>query len=72
MEEKIKITKIVSILEKYLNKKAKINMGPLKKGDIISSQSDISKLKRNIKYFPNTTIDTGLKKFVEWFIKIIN
>ena len=47
-------------------------MGPLKKGDIISSQSDISKLKRNIKYFPNTTIDTGLKKFVEWFIKIIN
>ena len=70
--KKIKITKIVSILEKYLNKKAKINMGPLKKGDIISSQSDISKLKRNIKYFPNTTIDTGLKKFVEWFIKIIN
>ena len=64
---KIKITKIVSLLEKYLNKKTKITMGPLKKGDIIFSRSEVAKLNRNIKYFPNTSIKTGLKYFVDWF-----
>ncbi len=66
--KKIKITKLINILEKLLNKKAKIVLGPLKKGDIISSQSDIKKLKRNIKYFPNTSFEKGLKKFVDWFV----
>lgn len=66
--KKIKITKLINILEKLLNKKAKMILGPLKKGDIISSQSDIKKLKRNIKYFPNTSFEKGLKKFVNWFV----
>ena len=66
--KKIKITKLINILEKLLNKKAKMVLGPLKKGDIISSQSDIKKLKRNIKYFPNTSFEKGLKKFVDWFV----
>ena len=69
--KKIKITKLISVLEKLLKKKAKIVLGPLKKGDIISSQSNIIKLRRNIKYFPNTALETGLKKFVSWFLKNI-
>ncbi len=64
---KIKITKIVSLLEKYLNKKTKIKMGPLKKGDIIFSRSEVSKLKRNINFLPNTSVKIGLKYFVDWF-----
>ena len=64
---KIKVTKIVSLLEKYLNKKTNITMSPLKKGDIIFSRSDIAKLNRNINYFPDTSIKIGLKNFVDWF-----
>lgn len=64
---KIKITKIVSLLEKYLNKKTKLVMGPLKKGDIIFSRSSTAKLKRNIRYYPNTSIEKGLKFFIDWF-----
>jgi len=67
--KKVKITKLILILEKLLKKKAIVTLGPLKKGDIISSQSNIIKLRRNIKYFPKTSLEIGLKKFVNWFIE---
>ena len=62
--KKIKITQLIRSLEKFLNKKAKTNLGPLKKGDIVSSQSDIRKLKRNINYSPNTPFEQGLKNLL--------
>ena len=65
--KKIQITKIIKILEKLSNKKALIKFGPFKKGDIIFSQSSIKKLKRNIGYSPNTSINKGLRIFYNWF-----
>lgn len=67
--KKIKITKIVNILEKLFNMKAQVGFGPQKIGDVISSQASIDKLQRNINYIPQTKISVGLKLFVEWFIK---
>tara|TARA_B110000503_G_C7155037_1_gene416916 strand:+ start:689 stop:1669 length:981 start_codon:yes stop_codon:yes gene_type:complete len=64
---KIKITKIVKILEKIIGKKAIIKNGPRKKGDIIFSRSSTRKLFNNIKFVPNTSIETGLKYFYDWF-----
>ena len=65
--ENIKITKVVKLLEKLTNLKAKIKLGPKKKGDVISSRSSTKKLYRNINYKPNTKINIGLKKFIKWF-----
>ena len=65
--KKIKITKIVKILEKIIGKKAIIKNGPRKKGDIIFSRSYTKKLFNNIKFIPNTNIETGLKYFYDWF-----
>lgn len=66
---KIKITKIVNLLEKLFSIKAQVRFGPQKIGDVISSQASIDKLQRNINYTPQTKISKGLKFFVEWFIK---
>ena len=65
--KKIKITRIVKILENLIGKKAILVNGPKKKGDIIFSRSSKKKLKRNINYSPNTSISKGLKLFVDWF-----
>ena len=59
--------KDVKLLEKLTNLKAKIKLGPKKKGDVISSRSSTKKLYRNINYKPNTKINIGLKKFIKWF-----
>jgi UDP-glucuronate 4-epimerase len=66
---KIKITKIVNLLEKLFNMKTQVRFGPKKIGDVISSQASIDKLQRNINYIPQTKISEGLKFFVEWFVK---
>jgi UDP-glucuronate 4-epimerase len=65
--KKIKITKIVKILEKLIGKKATTEFGPRKKGDIISSKSSTKKLYRNINYRPKTSIYRGLSLFINWF-----
>lgn len=65
--EKIKITTVVKILEKLLKKKAVVKKAPMRKGDIVFSRSSTKKLYRNIKYYPKTKIQNGLKLFVDWF-----
>ena len=59
----------IESISKFLtaNLKAKIKLGPKKKGDVISSRSSTKKLYRNINYKPNTKINIGLKKFIKWF-----
>lgn len=69
--KKIKITRIVKILEKLIGKKALITFGPKKNGDIISSRSSVKKLIRNINYKPEISIYKGLSLFINWY-KIYN
>jgi len=65
--KKIKITYVIEILEKLIGIKSIVSNGPLKKGDIIYSRSNVQKLKRNINYYPSTSISKGLKLFINWF-----
>ena len=57
----------VKILEKYLNKKAKINYKPLQKGDVVHVASSIKKIKSDLKYKPKVSVEEGVKNFVDWF-----
>ena len=40
---------------------------PLQPGDVISTHADINKLKNWIDFTPNTSLKSGIKKFVEWY-----
>ena len=63
----VKITRLVKLIEKYTNTKAKIKLGPFLKGDIHSSKASTTKIKKYINYAPKTRIEDGLKKFIFWF-----
>ena len=39
------------------------------KADVFKTHSSIYKLKKNISYFPKTSLEVGMKKFIEWFKK---
>lgn len=58
---------IVNKLEKILNKKAKIKYLPLQPGDIQKTHSNTKLLNDYVGYKSKTSIDVGLKNFVEWF-----
>ena len=57
----------VKILERYLNKKAKINYKPLQKGDVVHVASSIKKIKSHLNYKPRVSVEEGVKNFVDWF-----
>jgi len=59
--------KYINVLEKILGKKAKKNFLPLQKGDVEKTYSDVSDLVKNFNYKPSTSINEGIKNFVNWY-----
>jgi len=58
----------VRLIQKNLNKKKiKIKYFPLQKGDVYKTEASIKRLKKIIKFVPNTKLDIGIKKYVKWF-----
>jgi len=70
--KKIYLLDFINILEKELNKKIKRNYLPMQKGDVYSTWSDSSLLKKITGYNPKTNYKTGIKKFVHWFLEYYN
>jgi len=63
----IQTLKLVNILERLLNKKAKKNYLSLQKGDVKRTSSNILLLKKNINFKPKTKLKNGLIQFVKWY-----
>lgn len=63
----VELRQLIELLEKNLNKKAIIDRKPMQPGDVPQTFADISKAKELLGYNPNTKIEEGIEKFVEWF-----
>ena len=63
----VKLMKFIELIEKNLNRKAKMNFLPMQKGDCKETYADISKAKAEIGYEPKTKIEEGVKIFCRWF-----
>lgn len=64
----IKLMKFINILEKNLNKKAKINFLPMQAGDVKNTHADISLSNKVFNYQPKVDIKIGLKNLVNWYL----
>jgi UDP-glucuronate 4-epimerase len=60
----ISLINLVSILEKYSKRKAKLTYLPMQEGDVILTFADISKAKKLVNYMPKMDIETGIKNYV--------
>lgn len=58
---------VVSLIEQYLGKKAKIELLPMQPGDVKESFADIDYSIEMLGYKPKTNVDIGTRKFVEWY-----
>lgn len=63
----IKLKYMISLIEKNLNKKAKIKQIPLQKEEVQITFADISKAQELLSYHPITSIEEGIRKFIIWF-----
>jgi UDP-glucuronate 4-epimerase len=59
--------KMIEIIEKELGMKAKKNLLPMQKGDVMVTYSDTSKAKEKLGYNPKIKLEEGIKEFVKWY-----
>ena len=65
--KKIDIKKMLTLIEKNFNRKAKISYKALQFGDVKNTFSNPKKLKNLINYKPKTTLEIGIMKFCDWY-----
>lgn len=65
----VKIIDFINILEKYIGKEAKKEYLPMQPGDVYETYASVEELQKEIAFSPNTSIEEGLKKFVDWYKK---
>jgi len=57
----------IETLENVLNKKAEKIFMPMQDGDVISTYADVSGLINDFGYKPNTSLQDGIGRFIEWY-----
>lgn len=62
----------IETLEKVIGIEAKKEFLPMQKGDVYQTYADVSDLERDFGFRPDTPIEEGLKKFVEWYREYYN
>src|SRR5712692_8554763 len=63
----VELRELISLLEKALDMRAEIDRQPQQPGDVPQTFADITKARRLLGYHPQTQIEEGIQKFVEWF-----
>ena len=65
----VELQHFISTLEKALGVTAKKNYLPLQPGDVLATYADVEDLKADVGFCPDTSIEEGIAKFVEWYRK---
>jgi UDP-glucuronate 4-epimerase len=63
----VELIHYIEALERALGKKATKNLLPLQPGDVPDTYADVSNLQNDFGYKPATTVEQGIKKFVDWY-----
>ncbi len=64
----VELMKYIELIEQYLGKKAQKNLLPLQQGDVPDTFADIDDLVRDVDYRPATSVEEGVRKFIEWYV----
>lgn len=63
----VELMRFIEVLEKALGKEAAKNLLPLQLGDVPATYADVDDLIRDVGFKPATSIEDGIKRFVEWY-----
>jgi UDP-glucuronate 4-epimerase len=63
----IALMDFVRVIEKAVGRPASCEFLPMQPGDVVETSADCTDLERAIGFRPQTPIDSGIRRFVEWF-----
>ena len=62
------LSNYISAIEKHLNRKKKLILVEMQPGDVEATYANNESLENWIGYKPSTTIDEGIKNFIDWYL----
>lgn len=65
----VELSRFIAVLENCLGKKAQKIYLDMQPGDVIMTYADVTDLEKAVGFKPETPIEEGLAKFVEWYRK---
>ena len=68
----VKLMDFIRAIENSLNKKFEINFMPLQPGDVPKTYANVDSLVKELNYKPNSPIQKGIDKFVNWYLQYYN
>ncbi len=63
----VELRELIELLERELGRSAVIDRQPMQPGDVPQTFADITKARRLLGYDPQTPIEEGIRRFVEWY-----
>lgn len=63
----VKLMDFIQAIEKAVGKEADKNMMDMQPGDVPSTCADVSALETDLGFKPNTPVDVGIQRFVDWY-----
>ncbi len=63
----VELLRFIEIIEECIGKKAQKNLLPLQPGDVPATYADVDDLKRDVGFKPDTPIEEGIARFVDWY-----
>jgi len=67
-QQPVELMHYIEVLEDCLGKKAEKNLLPLQDGDVPDTWADTADLAADVGYQPSTSVEEGVKKFVDWYL----
>lgn len=63
----VELMRLIRLLEDCLGRKAAKNFLPLQPGDVPETYADVEALAADVGFRPATTVERGVRQFVEWY-----
>jgi UDP-glucuronate 4-epimerase len=63
----VELMRYIEVLESCLGRKAILDLQPIQPGDVPSTYADVAELRAATGFKPATTVETGVRRFVEWY-----
>jgi len=67
-QKPVELMTYIALLEQELGREAEKTLLPLQPGDVPDTWADVDSLKTATGYSPDTPVETGIKRFVAWYL----
>ena len=66
-DQPVQLMRFIELLEQNLGRTVEKNLLPMQAGDVPDTWADVSALRRDVGYAPDTSIEEGVARFVKWY-----